>query len=137
MLPTLARPDWCRWSRVRGKSRVPDTFQLRAILPFPTPLASRRINNLRVCRTAKYFDSPRLHHLLSVHLERRRTTNFCNLLIKVIDDEIRYLMAQTFASSEVGAEMHTGGNSVLGLPSVTASRMAATRHQKLYVYFAS
>ncbi len=44
------------------KIRVPDTFQLGAILPFPTFLASRKINNLRVFNNPEYSDSSRLHH---------------------------------------------------------------------------
>jgi len=45
------------------KIRVPDTFQLGAILPFFAFLASRKINKLRVFNTSEYSDSPRLHHL--------------------------------------------------------------------------
>jgi len=44
------------------KSRVPDTFQLAAILPFFAFLASRKINKLRAFNKPDYSDSPRLHH---------------------------------------------------------------------------
>jgi hypothetical protein len=43
------------------EARVPDTFQLAAILPFAAFLASRNINNLHVFNTLECFDSPRLH----------------------------------------------------------------------------
>ena len=43
------------------RGRVPDTFQLGAILPFPAFGASRKINKLRVFNTPEYSDSPRLH----------------------------------------------------------------------------
>src|SRR6266850_1538488 len=45
------------------KSRVPDTFQLGAILPCSAFLASRKINNLCVFNRHEYSDSPRLHHI--------------------------------------------------------------------------
>jgi hypothetical protein len=41
--------------------RVPDTFQLGAILPFSAFLASRKINKLRVFNNREYSDSLRLH----------------------------------------------------------------------------
>jgi len=44
------------------KSRVPDTFQLSAILPCSAFLASRKISNLRVFNNPEHSDSPRLHH---------------------------------------------------------------------------
>jgi len=44
--------------------RVPDTFQLGAILSFTAFLAGRKINKLRVFNTPEYSSSPRLHHLL-------------------------------------------------------------------------
>jgi hypothetical protein len=43
--------------------RVPDTFQLGAILSYTAFLASRKINRLRVFNTPEYSNSPRLHHL--------------------------------------------------------------------------
>jgi hypothetical protein len=46
----------------RRESRVPDTFQLGAILAYTAFLAGREINNLRVFNTPEYSDSPRLHH---------------------------------------------------------------------------
>jgi hypothetical protein len=50
------------------KSCVPDTFQLRAILPYSAFLASRKINNLCVFNNHEYFDFPRLHHLYALAL---------------------------------------------------------------------
>jgi hypothetical protein len=46
------------------KPRVPDTFQLGAILSYRAFLAGRKINNLRVSNNAEYSNSPRLHHLI-------------------------------------------------------------------------
>jgi hypothetical protein len=43
------------------KPRVPDTFQLGAILTCSAFLASRKVNNLRVFNNPEYSDSPRLH----------------------------------------------------------------------------
>jgi hypothetical protein len=43
----------------RQKSRVPDTFQLGAILPILAFLASREINKLHAFNGAEYSSSPR------------------------------------------------------------------------------
>jgi len=43
--------------------RVPDTFQLGAILQYRAFLASQVFNNLRVFNTREYSDSFRLHHV--------------------------------------------------------------------------
>jgi hypothetical protein len=45
----------------RWKSRVPDTFQLSAILPLSAFWASREISNIRVFNTHEYSDSRRIH----------------------------------------------------------------------------
>jgi len=42
------------------KTRVPDTFQLGAILSYTAFLAGRKINNLRVFNIPEYSNSPRL-----------------------------------------------------------------------------
>jgi hypothetical protein len=52
-------------SSAHEKSRVPDTFQLDAILPFSAFVAPRKINNLRVFNNSEYSDSPRLHHSIN------------------------------------------------------------------------
>jgi hypothetical protein len=54
------------------KSRVPDTFQLGAILPFFAFLASRKINKLRVFNTPDYSDSPRLQNSNDLEVEAKR-----------------------------------------------------------------
>jgi hypothetical protein len=53
------QPEFCL---ANEKSRVPDTFQLSAILPCSTFFAFQFFNNLRVFNAHEYPDSPRLHH---------------------------------------------------------------------------
>jgi hypothetical protein len=48
--------------RKMKKRRVPDTFQLTAILPFLSFFPFLRISNLRVFNGSESPDSPRLHH---------------------------------------------------------------------------
>jgi hypothetical protein len=52
----------CPAKNHQGSFRVPDTFQLGAILPFCAFLAARKMNNLRVFNGPEHSDSPRLHH---------------------------------------------------------------------------
>ncbi len=59
------------------KIRVPDTFQLGAILPFFAFLASRKINKLRVFNTSEYSDSPRLHDLKVFIIDKITATLLC------------------------------------------------------------
>jgi hypothetical protein len=82
------------------KIRVPDTFQLGAILPFFAFLASRKINKLRVFNTSEYSDSPRLqslnccvinglHRILAslLHSCSTRTTPHYSLKIRRASDQ--------------------------------------------------
>ena len=76
------RPDQnSLWKTLRGGSkdekhrvpaRVPDTFQLGAILSYTAFLASRKINKLRVFNTPEYSNSPLVHQL---HKENDLATN--------------------------------------------------------------
>ena len=47
----------------KQNGRVPDTFQLGAILEYAAFLAGRKTNNLRLFNRLEHSDSPRLHHL--------------------------------------------------------------------------
>src|SRR5215467_4152855 len=62
------RKFWC----YNEKTRVPDTFQFGAISDATAFRACRFFNKFRVFNSPEYSDSPRLHHIKSLVINRLR-----------------------------------------------------------------